>query len=109
MPAEADFSTDALRIYEARVSADGRYAFKNLAPGRYWIIARPIEIAKDPRKETETPIAWATPERRVALRRAAQEAHSVEIKLGRCERLANYELRYNSSASSENTSVHKGD
>lgn len=40
VPVERERSGDVLRYYGGRVNADGSFALNNLAPGRYWTVAR---------------------------------------------------------------------
>jgi hypothetical protein len=50
VPAERENADNILRFYEGRIDNEGNFAVGNLAPGRYWIIARPgPETARAPR------------------------------------------------------------
>ena len=48
VPTEPEAVKNLLRFFEARAENDGTFAIGNIAPGRYWIIARPAE-ENDPR------------------------------------------------------------
>ena len=43
VPAERESPENVLRFFEGAADGDGRVAIGNIAPGRYWIIARPAE------------------------------------------------------------------
>jgi len=77
-----------LRYAETPVSADGSYVFKNLAPGKYWMLAQPLPEGVS----TEAPVspaAWNAAER-VRMRR---EAAKNVIELQPCQRMSDYVLR----------------
>src|SRR5205807_10000988 len=40
VPAESEAADDVLRYFEAEVAADGGFSLPNLAPGKYWLVAR---------------------------------------------------------------------
>jgi hypothetical protein len=42
-------SSEVLRYAEAIVAGDGAFEFKHLAPGRYWLLAKPA---------TDRPLTW---------------------------------------------------
>ena len=44
VPQERERAEETLRYYEVPVSGDGTFAFKNLAPGRYLVVARPFIV-----------------------------------------------------------------
>lgn len=87
VPAERESAENVLRFYEASAESDGTFAVGNIAPGKYWVIARPFEegdpgtiksIKKDP--------AF-----RLKVFHEA-EALKKEIPLKPCEQLNDYEL-----------------
>ncbi len=91
LPAEAAAADDLLRHYEVLARNDGAFQFKNLAPGKYWLLARPF--ADDEASERATrPLAWDAAER-AKLRRAA-EAAKQEVELTACQTLADFKLSY---------------
>jgi len=90
-PAEPEARDKALRFAETRVESDGQFSFGNLAPGKYWLLARPIPDY-EPNEKPTRPAAWDAAER-AKLRREA-EAANVVIELKPCQRLSGYVLRY---------------
>jgi hypothetical protein len=91
IPAEARAADDVLRYAEAFARSDGSFLLSNLAPGKYWLIARAA-----PDDETSdlpvTPVAWDATER-AKLRRQAMTAKN-EIELRPCGRVKDYGLRF---------------
>ena len=89
VPAERERVNNILRYSETLVDRDGTFAFKNLAPGRYFIVARP-----EPPAETQSalprPSAW-DPAARIKLRREAESAKAL-VELKPCQRLVDYTL-----------------
>jgi hypothetical protein len=78
-----------LRFFEARVNADRGFAIGNIAPGRYWIIARGADDG-DPAKVK--PIRQETALRTRVLHEA--EALKKEVSFKPCERASDYQLLY---------------
>jgi protocatechuate 3,4-dioxygenase beta subunit len=76
VPAEKEQADNALRFAETEVR-NGEFKFSNIAPGGYWLIARPEGESTD----------------RSLLRREAAAANTV-IDLPTCKRVADYVLRY---------------
>jgi hypothetical protein len=91
IPADRAQADNVLRYAEAAVLSGGAFSFKNLAPGRYFLIARPSdkEVAAD---TAPRPLAWDA-SGRAALRREA-EAANVSLDLAPCQRAADFLLRY---------------
>jgi len=91
IPAEARSADEVLRYAEAYARSDGSFLLSNLAPGKYWLIARAA-----PDEETSdlhvTPVAWDATERE-KLRREAMTAKN-EIELRPCGRVKDYGLRF---------------
>src|SRR5262245_5727156 len=91
IPAEARAADEVLRYAEAYAQSDGSFLLSNLAPGKYWLIARAA-----PDGETSdlpvTPVAWDATER-AKLRREAMTARN-EIELRPCGRVKDYGLRF---------------
>jgi len=83
-PVEAASAGDPLRYAEAIARPDGSFALKNIAPGKYWLIARAAPN-DEPIDRPPTPIAWDANER-ARLRREA-EVLKVEVELKPCQRL----------------------
>src|SRR5262249_16526610 len=90
-PAEAAGAGDPLRYAEANVRSDGAFALKNIAPGKYWLIARAAPD-DEPGDIPSTPIAWDASER-AKLRREA-EASKVEVELNPCQRVSGQIVKY---------------
>ena len=89
VPQERERAEDTLRYYEAAVSADGTFSLKNLAPGRYLLLARAEAEAPDaPRR----PAAWDA-DTRARLRREA-EAANVTVELKPCQRATDHALKF---------------
>jgi hypothetical protein len=90
VPAERERADDTLRFYEVAVAPDGTFAFKNLAPGRYLVLAR-IEAdtgdAAAPR-----PAAWDNASRAVVRHEA--EAANASAELQPCQRTTDFVLRF---------------
>jgi Carboxypeptidase regulatory-like domain len=83
VPSEVTAANDLRRYVETVVRDDLYFEFKNLAPGRYWLIARPgpdLELADRP----ALPSAWNDAERS-KLRKEA-EAGKIEVELKPCQR-----------------------
>ena len=90
VPQERERAEETLYYYEAPVSGDGTFAFKNLAPGRYLVLARPfvVEVGESgPR-----PAAFDT-SRRALLRREAESANTT-VELQPCQRTNDFVLRF---------------
>jgi hypothetical protein len=90
VPQERERAEDALRYYETPVAGDGTFAFKNLAPGRYLVVARPTAPEAD--GSTPRPAAWDATAR-AALRRDAESANNT-IELQPCKRTTDLKLRF---------------
>ena len=90
VPAERERAEDVLRYSETNAQPDGTFAFKNLAPGNYLLLARaaPDTDARQPR----LPLALDA-NTRAALRRDAEAAKS-SIELQPCQRTADFILRF---------------
>jgi hypothetical protein len=91
VPAERAQADDVLRYGEAAVGSGGAFSFTNLAPGRYYLIARPAdrEAAGD---AAPRPLAWDAATR--AQLRLEAEAAGVSLELAPCQRAADFVLRY---------------
>jgi protocatechuate 3,4-dioxygenase beta subunit len=78
IPAEKEAADDLLRYAYANANGEGNFNFKNLAPGRYYLLAKP---AKDEDSNAE----------RAVLRKEAEAAGNV-IELQSCQRVEDYKL-----------------
>lgn len=93
VPAEREQADNPLRYAETRVAADGSFAFANLAPGRYWLVALP-EFADAVNSPDNTPRPLALdPAARARLRREAETANA-PVALAPCQRVADFVLPY---------------
>ena len=96
VPAEPESLKNVLRFFEAAADGDGRVAIGNIAPGRYWIIARPAEQLDPIRlKLMREDSDFRT--------KVLHEAESLnkEISFKPCERTADYDLPYRPAATAK--------
>jgi hypothetical protein len=92
VPVERERAEDVLRYGETQVGSDGAFAFRNLAPGRYYLIARPAtENEGQGARRAARPLAWDA-EARAKLRREAEAANAT-LELKSCQRMSDYRLR----------------
>jgi len=91
VPVETASAEDVLRYAEAVAGKDGAFEFKNLAPGKYRLIAR---AAPDdtPMDLPATPVAWDANER-AKLRKEA-EVMKIEIELKPCQRVSDQVVKF---------------
>jgi len=87
VPAEKESGDEVLRFYGAAVNPDGKITVNNLAPGRYWLLARP-ELDGG---LTKLRVPDAT-ETRAKLRREAEDV-KFEIELKPCQNVVDYSLK----------------
>ena len=98
IPIERECADDVLRYAETVAKSEGQFTLTNLAPGKYWLLAR--MIPNDEVDETTThPAAWDNNER-AKLRREA-EAAKVEIELQPCQRVSDFKLQYRALATNK--------
>jgi hypothetical protein len=96
VPAELDGVQNVLRFFEAPADNDKSFTIGNIAPGRYWIIARPVE-------ETESGTIKSIrqdPTLRAKVMREA-EALKKEIPFKPCEQTTDYDLAYSPAPASK--------
>jgi hypothetical protein len=89
LPAESDQADDLLRYKETLVNRDGTFAFTNLAPGRYFMLAQ-VGPATEPDTEAQ-PVA-RNPAARAGLRREAESANAI-VELKPCQRIVDHVLK----------------
>lgn len=89
IPVDPLQAENSLIYYEAIVADDESFSLTRLAPGKYWIIAKPIPDDQ-PADFAVRPVAWDTTER-TRLRREA-ETTKAEIELKVCGRVKDYNL-----------------
>lgn len=91
IPAEPEAVDQVLRYAEAELATDGSFSLTNLAPGKYWLIAR--ENSDQEQSEADRkPLAWDAGAR-VALRFEGEASKKV-IELNRCQRMSDFVLSY---------------
>jgi protocatechuate 3,4-dioxygenase beta subunit len=95
IPAEPEATDDFVRYREAIAEGDGSFAFTNVAPGRYRILAREIADA-EMGEDGPSPIAWAEQGREMLRREAESSATIVELQS--CQRVKDYALRFTPAA-----------
>ncbi|MBA2732323.1 MAG: carboxypeptidase regulatory-like domain-containing protein [Acidobacteria bacterium] len=91
VPAARERAEDVLRYDETSIGSDGAFALANLAPGRYWLIARPTPESESPDSAPRS-LFWDA-DSRAKLRREA-EAANIAIELQPCQRMSDYLLPY---------------
>ena len=89
VPAEPARAEDPLRYAEVTPASDGTFSFKNLAPGRYRLLAR--ESGAEPVGPSARPVFWDATGR-AQLRRDA-EASGTPVELQPCQRTTETGLR----------------
>jgi hypothetical protein len=89
VPVDAAQADQQLFYYEVLAKADGSFSFSNLAPGKYWAIARPL--GDDQVLERQGKTVASDNAERAKLRREA-EAAKQEIELKTCQRMKDYAL-----------------
>jgi hypothetical protein len=87
IPAEKEAADEVLRYAQMTTATDGGFHLKNLAPGRYLLLAKPM---KSNEGGDTRPLAWDAVQR-AALRKEAEAAANV-IELQPCQRLNDYSL-----------------
>jgi hypothetical protein len=96
LPAEADSAEDVLRYAEVPVDGEGAFSISNLAPGRYFALARAVSD-EEFSERTPPPLAWDATSRAKLRREAA--AANVVVELRQCQHLAEYVLKYKPTSS----------
>lgn len=91
IPAEGTASDDVLRYREAMAGKDGSFDFKQLAPGKYWLLARAAS-ENEANPDKLRPAAF-DPIQRTQLRREAEAAKN-ELVLQPCSRVKDHKLRF---------------
>jgi hypothetical protein len=89
VPAEREESDNVLRFAEAPVQSDGSFLLTNMAPGRYWLLARPSGDVTD---DAIRPAAWEREARAKLIQEAAST--NIPIELRPCQRIGDHALRY---------------
>ncbi len=91
VPAETASANDVMRYAETVAESEGAFEFRNMAPGKYRLLARaaPDDESSD---RPSAPVAWDAVER-AKLRKEA-EAIKVEIELKPCQRVTDQVVKY---------------
>jgi Carboxypeptidase regulatory-like domain len=87
VPAEKESEADVLRFFEAAPDTDGSFAIGNIAPGKYWLVAR---TGEETGASAEKSVRRDEALRSALLRDAGKSSTPVTLKP--CERLTGYEL-----------------
>ena len=95
IPAEKESAEDVLRFFATPVDATGTFAFNNMAPGRYWALAR---VAADNEPLSDSSLrAPEEADTRAQIRRAAETANSA-VEFKPCQNVIDYQLPLKISA-----------
>jgi hypothetical protein len=84
VPADAAAANDVLRYAEAFARSDGSFSLSNIAPGKYWLVARAIP-ADEPADAPPLPVALDSIERAKLRKEAGTMKTEVELKP--CQRI----------------------
>ncbi len=95
-PSERENADNVLRFYEARPDLKGNFTIDNIAPGRYWIVARPFEE----KESGGIKLIRQDKTFRATVHREA-EALKKDLALKPCEQVANYDLPFGSTPTSQ--------
>jgi hypothetical protein len=93
VPAERESADNVLRFFEAAADTNGGFALDNIAPGRYWLIARAADSGEPAKVK---PIRQESALRARVLREA--EALKKEISFKPCEQTVDYVLPWTAAA-----------
>lgn len=91
VPAETASANDVLRYAETVAEREGAFGFKNIAPGKYRLLARAAPD-DEPSDRPSAPVAWDANER-AKLRKEA-EAMKIEIELKPCQGVTDQVVKY---------------
>ena len=90
-PVDAALANEVLRYAEVLTRNDGSFAFNNLAPGKYWVLARPVPD-DEPVDRPPRPLSWDSAER--ARLRMEAEKKKIEVELKPCQRLKDFSFKF---------------
>jgi hypothetical protein len=90
-PVDAALADEVLRYAEVLTRNDGSFAFNNLAPGKYWLLARPVPD-DEPVDRPPRPLSWDSAER--AKLRIEAEKKKIEVELKPCQRLKDFSFKF---------------
>ena len=83
IPAEKENADDVLRYAQTNITGEGVFQFKHIAPGRYFVLAKPAN-------DDSANLAWDAA-RRATLRKEAEAAGNV-VELAVCQRVNDFKL-----------------
>lgn len=89
VPAEPEARDEVLRYFESETGNDGGFAFTNLAPGKYWLVAREVSDQEDP---DHKPSGWDAGSR-MALRFEGEASKQI-VEFSRCQRVTDFVVSY---------------
>ena len=92
VPAGVGASASVYRFYETDLETDGAFVLDNVAPGKYWIVARPAE-----KNEAGVKKSIRQDETLRAKVFSGAEAFKRAVTLKPCEKVADFVLRYSPS------------
>jgi Carboxypeptidase regulatory-like domain len=90
-PVDAALANEVLRYAEVLTRNDGSFAFNNLAPGKYWLLARPVPD-DEPVDRPPRLLSWDSAER--ARLRMEAEKKKIEVELKPCQRLNDFSFKF---------------
>jgi protocatechuate 3,4-dioxygenase beta subunit len=93
VPAERERAEDVLRYGETTAQTDGTFIFKNLAPGRYLLVARATPESDARQQQQQRPPLALDANARAGLRRDAEAAKN-SVELQPCQRAEDFSLRF---------------
>jgi len=96
IPVEPEAAENVLRFYESWIEVDGQFIVDNVAPGKYWIVARP---APENESGTTNSIRQDVTLRANVLRDAGTLKRLVTLTP--CQQVADFELPYVASTSGQ--------
>jgi Carboxypeptidase regulatory-like domain len=91
VPSETTAANELLRYAETEARGDGKFEFKNLAPGKYWLTARAVAEPESADRPA-LPAAWDDAAR-TKLRKEA-EAQKIEVELKPCQRVSDQVVKF---------------
>lgn len=83
IPAEKENADDVLRYAQTNITGEGAFQFKHIAPGRYFVLAKPTN-------DDSAKLAWDAA-RRAALRKEAEATGNI-VELAACQRIDGFKL-----------------
>ena len=89
VPAEREASENVQRFFEVGLESDRTFTVANIAPGRYWVIARPAEE----NDSTRVKLIRQNSDFRARVLREA-ESLKKEVSFKPCERTVDYDLQF---------------